>query len=144
MADKPSLTLKRRIKAPPAQVFAAWTDPKKLAAWFGPGPSDEVLVAETDPRVGGSFRIKFRSGGTENECRGIYRQVISAQKLAFTWSWVSTPERESLVTITIAPEGEGSLLTLLHEQFADDAARDLHRQGWTGCLDKLEQFVAAS
>lgn len=29
MLTKPSLTLKRRLKAPPAQVFAAWTDPQK-------------------------------------------------------------------------------------------------------------------
>ncbi len=29
-ATKPSLTLKRRLKAPPAKVFAAWTDPEKV------------------------------------------------------------------------------------------------------------------
>ena len=33
---KPSLTLKRRLNAPPAKVFAAWTEPEKLAQWFGP------------------------------------------------------------------------------------------------------------
>ena len=34
---KPSLTLKRRIKAPPAKVFAAWIDPEKVKHWMGPG-----------------------------------------------------------------------------------------------------------
>ena len=34
--EKPSLTLKRRLNAPPSKVFAAWTDPEKLAHWFGP------------------------------------------------------------------------------------------------------------
>ena len=34
--EKPSLTLKRRINAPPSKIFAAWTDPEKLAQWFGP------------------------------------------------------------------------------------------------------------
>ena len=34
--EKPSLTLKRRLNAPPSKVFAAWTDPEKLAQWFGP------------------------------------------------------------------------------------------------------------
>ena len=29
MLDKPSLTLKRRLKAPPSQVYSAWTDSKK-------------------------------------------------------------------------------------------------------------------
>ena len=35
-AVKPSLTLKRRLNAPPAKVYAAWTDPAQLARWFGP------------------------------------------------------------------------------------------------------------
>src|SRR5271168_3941805 len=34
---KPSLTLKRRLKAPPAKVFAAWTDPEKVKHWMGSG-----------------------------------------------------------------------------------------------------------
>ena len=34
--EKPSLTLKRRLDAPPSKVFAAWTDPEKLVHWFGP------------------------------------------------------------------------------------------------------------
>ena len=34
-ATKPSLTLKRRLNAPPAKVFAAWTDPEKVKALDG-------------------------------------------------------------------------------------------------------------
>jgi len=52
------------------------------------------------------------------------------------------PERESLVTVLIKPDGTGSILTLIHEQFFDEAARDRHHQGWTGCLDKLERYFA--
>ena len=36
---KPSLTLKRRLKAPPAKVFTAWTDPEKVKRWMGPAKS---------------------------------------------------------------------------------------------------------
>ena len=36
MLTKPSLTLKRRLKASPRQVFSAWTDPEKIVHWFGP------------------------------------------------------------------------------------------------------------
>ena len=36
-ATKPSLTIKRRLKAAPAKVFAAWTDPEKVKRWMGPG-----------------------------------------------------------------------------------------------------------
>jgi len=58
--------------------------------------------------------------------------------LVFSWAWESTPERASLVTIKLSEREGGTDLTLLHEQFFDEAARDKHNQGWTGCLQKLE------
>ena len=36
----------------------------------------------------------------------------------FSWAWHSTPERESLVTVSLKPDGDGTLLTFHHEQFA--------------------------
>jgi len=54
----------------------------------------------------------------------------------------TTPERESLVTILIKPDGEGTLLTLTHEQFFDETARDNHNKGWIACLDALETYLA--
>ena len=64
------------------------------------------------------------------------------QKLAFTWAWRTMPERESFVTVLIKPEGAGSILTLIHEQFYDEPARDRHEYGWTGALNKLERLFA--
>ena len=66
--------------------------------------------------------------------------MVPNTRLVFTWAWHSTPERESLVTITVAKDGEGAMLTLHHEQFFDDKARDGHNRGWTGTLDKLERY----
>ena len=136
---KPSLTLKRRLSAPPEKVYAAWTEPEKIAKWFGP-EQIETLRAQAAARVGGGFRIVMRGpDGEEHDVSGIYREVVPNEKLVFTWAWRSTPERESLVTVLITPDGAGSLLTLIHEQFFDEAARDRHAQGWAGCLDKLER-----
>jgi uncharacterized protein YndB with AHSA1/START domain len=142
-AAKPSLTLKRRFNAPPAKVYAAWTDPTKIAQWFGPD-SGAVRSAETDVRVGGRYTVVFfTEDGEEHHVSGVYREVVPNEKLVFTWAWRSTPERESLVTVLVKPDGDGSLFTLIHEQFFDQAARDRHEYGWTGCLNKLEQFVGA-
>ena len=141
-ATKPSLTLKRRLKAPPAKVFAAWTDPQKIARWMGPEQVESVR-AETDARTGGRYRFVMRTtGGEEHDVSGSYREVVPNEKLVFTWAWKSTPERQSLVTVTFKPDGDGTLLTLTHEQFFDEEARDRHRHGWTGALAKLEAFVA--
>jgi uncharacterized protein YndB with AHSA1/START domain len=143
MATKPSLTLKRRINAAPEKVFSAWIDPEKVKRWMGPGEV-KVLQVESDPRTGGRYRWLMQApDGEQHDVSGVYREVIPNQKLVFTWAWKSTPERESLVTVEVKPDGDGSMLTLTHEQFADDEARDRHQQGWTGAMEKFEKFVTA-
>jgi uncharacterized protein YndB with AHSA1/START domain len=140
--EKPSLTLKRRNNAPPAKIFASWTDPEKLAQWFG--PADIVagsVSSELDVKVGGRFRVRFSTAnGEQHEVGGVYREVTPDQRLVFTWAWRSTPERESLVTVALRPDGAATVLTLTHEQFFDEAARDGHERGWTGTLDRLERY----
>ena len=139
---EPSLTLKRRLKAAPASVYAAWTDPEKIVRWFGPdaGP---VELADLDVHVDGRYAIAFRTeDGEQHHVSGVYREVVPNEKLVFSWAWRSTPERESLVTVLIKPESGGSLLTLHQEKFFDEKARDEHRHGWTGCLDKLVLYFA--
>jgi len=134
---KPSLTIERRINATPAQVYSAWTDPRKIARWWGP-PQAKTVHAEADVRVGGRFRFVSRTpDGEEHDVGGVYREVAPDERLVFTWAWRSTPERESLVTVMFQSDGEGTRMTLTHEQFVDEAARDRHRTGWTGALDRL-------
>ena len=81
--------------------------------------------------------------GENHDVSGVYREVVPNEKLVFTWAWISTPERESLVTVTFQTDGDGTLFTLLHEQFFDEAARDSHNGGWTSAMDKLAEFVEA-
>ncbi len=141
-AARPSLTLKRRLNAPAEKVYAAWTDPEKIVKWFGPdaGP---VTRADIDLRQGGSYTIAFSTqDGERHQVGGIYREVVPNEKLVFTWAWHTMKERESLVTVTIKRDGQGSILTLLHEKFFDEAARDGHKRGWSGSLDKLEALFA--
>lgn len=140
---KPSLTIKRRFKAPPAKVFAAWTDPEKVKSWMGPGEIKTVR-AENDLRVGGRYFIGMLTPAGENhDVSGVYREVVPNEKLVYSWSWKSTPERESLVTVTFKADGGGTLLTLTHEQFFDEAVRDSHQGGWNGAMDKLEKYLSA-
>jgi len=142
MAEVPSLTLKRRFNATPTQVFSAWTDPEKLVRWIGP-ENVEATHTEADLRVGGKFRfVMLANDGEEHDVTGIYREIVPNKKLVFSWAWRSTPERESLVTVTIEPDGDGALLTLRHEKFFDETAARNHEHGWTGSLNKLEKFFA--
>ncbi len=113
-----------------------------MIAWWGPAPA-ETLGAEADARTGGSFRVRFRTpDGEEHDVGGVYREVVPNEKLVFTWAWRSTPERESLVTVALRPDGDATVLTLTHERFFDEDARDRHQTGWSGALDALERLFA--
>jgi uncharacterized protein YndB with AHSA1/START domain len=141
---KPSLTLRRQLKAAPEKVFAAWTKPEALKAWFGPSDEMKILIAETDPRPGGRYRIVMqRPGEEEHRVGGTYKEIVPNRRLVFSWAWESTPGRESVVTVELAPKDGGTLLTLTHAQFFDEPARDRHQEGWTGCLDRLERKLQA-
>jgi uncharacterized protein YndB with AHSA1/START domain len=143
VATKPSLTVKRRFNAAPAKVFAAWTDAEKVRRWMGPGEV-QVLSAESDARTGGRYRWVMQApNGEQHDVSGVYREVTPNEKLVFTWAWKSTPERESLVTVTLKPDGDGTLMTLTHEQFFDEDARDRHQHGWNGAMEKLDKYLTA-
>lgn len=141
---KPSLTIKRAFRASAEKVFEAWTRPEALKLWFGPSDDLTILLAEVDLRVGGRYRIvaQAQANGEQHRVGGIYREVTPFKRLVFTWAWESTPERESLVTVDIKPTDTGCLLTLIHEQFFDEAARDRHQQGWSGTMERLERYLS--
>jgi uncharacterized protein YndB with AHSA1/START domain len=141
-----SLTLVRRIAARPSIVFDALTTPEGIACWWGPdgGP---VLLAETDPRVGGRFRVRFRMlDGSEHESSGEYLEVVRPKRLAMSWRWEGGEDaRESRVEIDLRPIAEGTELTFTHSRLRDEETRRRHEQGWNGSLDKLERhFLALS
>ena len=144
LAERPSLTLTRRFRARPEKVWAAWTDPETLIAWFGtPKAKPGTLRAELDVRTGGRYRISFdHQSGEYFEVGGVYREVVPSQRLVFTWAWHSTAERESLVTVSIRADGAGSLMVFKHEQFFDEAARDNHAKGWNELFAQLENLLA--
>jgi len=114
-----------------------------MIRWWGVTGSGRTPIAETDLRVGGRFRVQFWSPeGEHHSVSGVYREVVPERKLVFSWAWQSTPERESQVTVALAPDRDGTLLTLKHEQFFNETARDDHRRGWTAALDNLEKALA--
>ncbi len=138
-----SLTLVRRIAARPSIVFDALTTPEGIACWWGPddGP---VLLAETDVRIGGRFRVRFRTlDGLEHESSGEYREVVRPERLAMSWRWENGENPgESLVEIDLWAIAEGTELTLTHSRLHDEDTRLTHEEGWSGALNKLERHFS--
>jgi len=141
-----SLTIVRRIRARPSIVFDALTTQEGIVGWWGPdaGP---VLLVETDARVGGRFRVRFRMlDGTEHESSGEYLEVERPERLKMSWRWTGGAEDpgESLVEIDLRAIAEGTELTFTHSRLHDAETRSSHEEGWNGALDKLETLVSQS
>jgi uncharacterized protein YndB with AHSA1/START domain len=137
-----SLTLVRRIRARPAIVFDAMTTPEGLSQWFGPdaGP---VLISESDARVGGRYRVRFRMlDNSEHEASGIFLELRRPERIAMSWCWKGGVEDpgESRVIAVLRPVPEGTELTFTHELLATEETRASHEEGWSGSLDKLERL----
>jgi uncharacterized protein YndB with AHSA1/START domain len=140
-----SLTLVRRIQARPSIVFEAITTPEGIASWWGPDPGP-VLLAETDVRVGGRFRVRFRMlDGSEHESSGEYLEVRSPERLVMSWRWLCGEEdpNESRVEIDLRPIAGGTELILTHSALFSEETRRSHEEGWSGALDKLVRHFQA-
>jgi uncharacterized protein YndB with AHSA1/START domain/predicted enzyme related to lactoylglutathione lyase len=142
-----TLKLSRFIKAPPARVFAAWTEPENLMKWMGPGTS-YLISAKNDLRVGGKYHLSMNTEGCAEgkggvaDISGVYKEVKPHTRLAFTWAWSNNPQvgdEETLVTLDFAEVQGGTQLTLTHEGFPTEESCNDHTKGWSATLDKLER-----
>jgi uncharacterized protein YndB with AHSA1/START domain len=136
-ANAPSLTYVRRIRATPAAVWNAFVDPRELVHWWGPdaGPT---LSAETDLRVGGRFKIAFRTlDGGHYENQGEYLELDPPRRLVMSWWFTAEPSVRSRVTVLIEPSVDGVDLTIRHDGFSDDGLPITHESGWAGAIEKM-------
>jgi uncharacterized protein YndB with AHSA1/START domain len=140
-----SLTLVRRLKARPSIVFDALVTAEGMASWYGPddGP---VLLAESDPRVGGSFRVRFRMrDGSEHEAFGSYLELVPAERVVVSWGWRDGEDPGgSRIEMRLRAIAEGTELTFTHSLLANEETRRTHLDGWNGALDNLERACAAA
>ncbi|MCZ6532249.1 MAG: SRPBCC domain-containing protein [SAR324 cluster bacterium] len=139
-----TLRITRTYPAPPERVYKAWTDLEELKKWFGP-KGTTVPEAELDLRVGGRYRITIVESDGTHIVGGEYQEISPPHRLVFTWKWEHEPEDSpaTLVTVEFVARDYGTELMLTHERFPSADVRDLHDQGWSGCLDGLAEALAA-
>ena len=143
--ENTSLEIKRFINAPPARVYAAWTDPDQLKQWWGPeGVQTRNFTA--DARIGGKYRWDLvNQEGEEMSVFGEYRELVPGKKIVFTWKWDDDEDWEtknSVVTIELSDRDGGTEVKLTHHKLPSEASRDRHTEGWSSVLDRLEEFFS--
>jgi uncharacterized protein YndB with AHSA1/START domain len=127
----PELHFDRLLPQPPAAVWAALTSPELLARWWAAG--------DIKPLVGHRFTLDMGPWGAqpceitavEPERLLVYRFAAGTLDTVLTW--------------TLAPEGSGTRLRLVHSGF--DLDSPMGRQayhgmgnGWPSVLDRLAEL----
>ena len=136
-----SLVAKRTIRATPDQLFAAWTQPSQLKAWWGPA-GVQCTDAQVDLRVGGTYRMANRfPDGRIVWISGEFEVIEPPHRLVYTWRLDSMESGSERVTVQFKPLGVFTEVVVVHERITDDDARRGHEQGWAACLEGLEEYM---
>ena len=139
------VVVRRRIDAPLAFLFQAWTDPARFARWFGP-KGWTVERCEVDARPGGAWRSWFRTGsGASVYTGGVYIEVEPERRIVFTWDTNvagAEPDLLSVVTVEFAEEPGGVEISITHRKLATAEAIDMDA-GWNNTFDSLQQYASA-
>jgi uncharacterized protein YndB with AHSA1/START domain len=145
--EAPELIITRLFDAPRVLVFKVWTQPEHLARWWGPQGFANVAW-QMDVRPGGAWYRRMRApDGRIYIKRGVYREVVPPARLVFTYvneAEDGTLDGETLVTVTFEEQGTGTRLTLHHSGFESIELRDAHQGGWTSCMERFAEYLAAA
>lgn len=139
-----TLELRRRLPAPPSSVWDAFTDPDRLARWWGP-QGFSIPSLRFEPRVGEGYRIEMQPPeGDAFHVAGEFRAVDPPERLAFTFRWEppDPDDVENVAELAFREAGESTELVLVQTPFRTEARRALHHDGWSESLDKLEALVS--
>ena len=148
MPDAGVLTLKMRRVLPATRpmVFGAFTDPDRLAHWWGP-VGFTVPSVTLHARVGAPYRIEMQPpDGDAFHLTGEFREVDPPARLAYTFMWEPPdPEDvETLVELSFGARDEATEVLFTQGIFKTEPRRELHERGWTDTFDRLERYIRTS
>lgn len=119
-----------------------------LRDWWAAADGWEGAEAEVDLQSGGRYRLAMldTATGGVHAVAGEYTEVRPPERLAYTWTWEGEPEimrgsERTLVVVDFLEAGEGTEVVVTHRGLADDRIRELHAEGWNGCLESLRRRV---
>ena len=122
-------------------IWKALTSAQLIARWL-------MEPTGFEPVVGNRFTFRTTPAGAwDGVIRCEVLEVVPNER--FVYSWVGGHESnegygsllDTLVTWTLAPEGEGTRLRMVHAGFVrpkNDTAFTNMSKGWATCMDRLE------
>lgn len=136
-----TLSFERRVAAPVATLWQAWTAPAARSVWSPPAPGVTVEFLEADSRIGGREVSICRAEGTPEVRVEAGWLEMQAERVSVNYEVVASQGRidsTALVTATFAADGDGSRIevTVQLSSLAEDMEAG-YRQGFGAGLANL-------
>ena len=119
------------IAASPETVWELLVDPEKAGLWMG-------LQIWSEPREGGMYRVEVIPGQI---ARGEFVELDPPRRLVHTWGWEGddnpVPPGSTTIEYELTPEGDGTLLRVVHSGLPTAESAASHGHGWDHYFDRL-------
>ncbi len=141
------VTITRVFDAPPQQIWSEWTEPARLAGWFG-APEAEVppSTVSIDLVPGGRWQattLGFGPDGHDVRWSGEHLEVAPPERLAFTICGLAKEDEPDVVTVTLAELGRGRAEMLFrHYGQRAPAEWEVARVRWSAEFDRISDRLA--
>ncbi len=151
--DADTVVVTRFLRAAPALVYEAWTDPRHIVHWWRPNGFAQVVCEVMDVQPGGQFRIQMPyEDGTLYTAWGEYLEVVPGIRIVYNdyCDVRGKTFHSAAVKVDFAAEEEGTRVTLratfkwvpeCDVVFPRDAALHGWQQGWHQNIDLLETYL---
>lgn len=156
------VVITRTFNAPRELVFKAWTEPERLAQWWGPKGAN-IHISKLELTPGGMFLYSMKNpNGQDLWGKFVYREIAPPEKLVFVISFsdkdggitrnplmplwpleimntVTLIEYEDKTTLTI----KGKPINATPEEIKNfESFRDLRDAGFARSFDQLDEYLS--
>lgn len=157
---KEDLIVKRIVDAPIEMVWKAWTEPERVARWWGPKYYTSPWC-KIDLRVGGKYIFCMRAptemGGQDSYTAGVYMKIAPLELLEFTQGLADADgnridpaqagmpadfPKELRTTVAFKAKGSMTELTITEYEWPVGQMYVYSLAGMHQCIDKLAESLA--
>jgi uncharacterized protein YndB with AHSA1/START domain len=139
------ITITRVYDAPRESLWRAWTEPERLARWWGPpGWRTDVADVRMEVRPGGVFRVtSVAEDGSAMTVEGVYREVEEPVRLVLEEHGEGAWHDGAVSELTLTDLGDGRTEMAFRTNIRTTEEMAGHAQaGLAASLDRLAEHLA--